>query len=156
MNIPRYGKMISTITQITLAQPDMSWRRNRSPKTVISNQNHSTKIKIDKTSARKLEKVKPPENNISSSLERHHKKDPLAGPIRQPEQLPTKKQQDPDDRDRHPVGQHHRDNRSDTRIFVIPLRERDEQRKIGHQRRDDVRRRVAYPVGCQHGLGGDP
>jgi hypothetical protein len=31
---------------------------------VISNQNHNTKIKIDKTSARKLEKVKPPENNM--------------------------------------------------------------------------------------------
>src|SRR5215467_10592207 len=65
MKIPRYGMMISTITQITLAQPEMSCRRNRSPKTVISNQNHSTKINIEKTSARKLEKVKPPENNIS-------------------------------------------------------------------------------------------
>src|SRR6516162_5794883 len=57
--------MISTIIQITLAQPDTSRRRNRSPKTVISNQNHSTKINMDKTSARKLGKVKPPGNNMS-------------------------------------------------------------------------------------------
>src|SRR6516162_6385520 len=64
MNTPRYGKMISAITQITLAQPDMSRRRNRSPKTVISNQNHSTKMNIEKTSARKLGNVKPPGNNM--------------------------------------------------------------------------------------------
>src|SRR5262249_33001193 len=56
--------MISAITQIVLPQPDMSCRRNRSPNTVISNQNHSTKINIEKTSARKLGKVKPPGNNI--------------------------------------------------------------------------------------------
>src|SRR5262249_41559254 len=60
--------MISTITQITLAQPDTSRLRNRSPNTVISNQNHSTKINIEKTSARKLLKVKPPGNNMASSL----------------------------------------------------------------------------------------
>src|SRR6516165_10561390 len=46
----------------------MSRRRNRSPKTVISNQNHSTKINIEKTSARKLGKVKPPGNNMSVLL----------------------------------------------------------------------------------------
>src|SRR6516165_10055578 len=57
--------MISTITQSVLAKPDTSCRRNRSPKTVISNQNHSTKINIEKTSARKLGKVKPPGNNMS-------------------------------------------------------------------------------------------
>src|SRR5215467_11714866 len=67
MKIPRYGMMISTITQIALAQPEMSCRRNRSLNTVISSQNHSTKMNIEKTSARKLEKVKPPENNMSSS-----------------------------------------------------------------------------------------
>ena len=48
--------MISTTTQTTLPQPDMSRRRNKSPKTVISNQNHSTKMNIEKTSARKLGK----------------------------------------------------------------------------------------------------
>src|SRR6516164_6816913 len=64
MNIPKYENTISTITQIALPQPDMSCRRNRSPKIVISNQNHSTKINIEKTSARKLGKVKPPGNNM--------------------------------------------------------------------------------------------
>src|SRR5215469_7259037 len=59
---------MSAITQIALAHPDMSWRRNRSPKTVISNQNHNTKINIDTTSARKLEKVKPPENSMLEFL----------------------------------------------------------------------------------------
>src|SRR5271169_5051145 len=53
------------MTQSTLARPDTSRRRNRSPNTVISNQNHSTKIKIEKTSVRKLGKVKPPGNNMS-------------------------------------------------------------------------------------------
>src|SRR5271169_3647063 len=53
------------MTQSTLARPDTSRRRNRSPNTVISNQNHSTKIKIEKTSVRKLGKVKPPANNMS-------------------------------------------------------------------------------------------
>src|SRR6516164_8095670 len=65
MNIPKYENRISTITQIALPQPDMSCRRNRSPKIVISNQNHSTKINIEKTSARKLGNVKPPGNNMS-------------------------------------------------------------------------------------------
>src|SRR6516164_2584164 len=64
MNIPKYENRISTITQIALPQPDMSCRRNRSPKIVISNQNHSTKINIEKTSARKLGNVKPPGNNM--------------------------------------------------------------------------------------------
>src|SRR5271169_4097887 len=43
----------------------MSRRRNRSPKTVISNQNHSTKLNVEKRSARQLGKVKPPGNNMS-------------------------------------------------------------------------------------------
>src|SRR5215472_14292759 len=64
MNIPIYENTISTITQIALPQPDMSCRRNRSPKIVISNQNHSTKINIEKTSARKFGNVKPPGNNM--------------------------------------------------------------------------------------------
>src|SRR6516164_8103094 len=64
MNIPKYENTISTITQIALPQPDMSCRRNRSPKIVISNQNHSTKINIEKTSARKFGNVKPPGNNM--------------------------------------------------------------------------------------------
>src|SRR4029077_17375144 len=60
--------MISTITHTTLPKPDTSRRRNRSPNTVISNQNHSTKINIEKTSARKLGKVKPPGNNMELSV----------------------------------------------------------------------------------------
>ena len=64
MKIPQMGNLISTITRIAFAQQDMSCRQNRSLKTVISNQNHSTKIKIDKTSARKLENVKPSVSKI--------------------------------------------------------------------------------------------
>src|SRR5262249_57758038 len=37
----------------------MSWRRNRSPMTMMSSQNHRTNMNTAKTSARKLRKVKP-------------------------------------------------------------------------------------------------
>src|SRR5262245_3889222 len=47
------------MTQITFAKPDMSWRRNRSPNTVMSNQNHSTNMKIANASTRKFLNVKP-------------------------------------------------------------------------------------------------
>src|SRR6202007_1812142 len=43
---------------------DMSRRRNRSPKIVMSSQNHTTNINTEKTSTKKLVKVKPPGNNM--------------------------------------------------------------------------------------------
>src|SRR5258708_30358669 len=64
---------MSRITQRTLAKPDTSWRRNRSPVTVISNQNHRMNMKIAKTSARKFVNVKPPSNSmvVLPSVEHH-------------------------------------------------------------------------------------
>src|SRR4029079_19018540 len=50
---------------MALTQPEMSCRRNRSPKTVISNQNQTTNMNIAKASARKLRKVKPSEKIAS-------------------------------------------------------------------------------------------
>src|SRR5260370_1542904 len=58
-NMPRYGNTIRAITQIDLTQPDMSRRRNRSPMTMMSSQNHRTNMNTAKTSVRKLRKVKP-------------------------------------------------------------------------------------------------
>src|SRR5215831_12020646 len=60
-NIARYGSTIRAITQIALTQPDMSRRRNRSPMTMMSSQNHRTNMNTAKASARKLRKVKPSE-----------------------------------------------------------------------------------------------
>src|SRR5271163_1595255 len=57
--------MISTITQIVLPRPDTSPRRKRSPSTVIRSQNHRTNIKTEKTSRRKLPKLKPPSNILA-------------------------------------------------------------------------------------------
>src|SRR5262252_5591338 len=68
MNTPKYGNTISTITQSALPKPETSRRRNRSPKTVMSNQNHRTKINTEKTSARKFVYVKPPRNNMLALL----------------------------------------------------------------------------------------
>src|SRR5690242_1536198 len=63
-NTPTYGKRITPITQSALVHPDMSSRRNRSPKTVIANQNQSTKANKVSTSIKKLAKLKPPANSI--------------------------------------------------------------------------------------------
>jgi len=38
-----YEKTINAITQMALIQPEMSWRRNRSVKTVINNRNNTMK-----------------------------------------------------------------------------------------------------------------
>src|ERR1700727_411426 len=56
---------MNAITQSTLAKPDTSWRRKRSPDTTISNQNHSMNMNIVKASAMKLPNVNPPSNNIA-------------------------------------------------------------------------------------------
>src|SRR5262249_53162744 len=46
----------------------MSWRRNRSPMTMMSSQNHRTNMNTAKTSVRKLRKVNPSEKkNIAVS-----------------------------------------------------------------------------------------
>src|SRR5271169_163600 len=66
MNTAKYGTTTRNITHTALPRPDTSCRRNRSPITVISSQNHSTKIKSEKTSSRKLPKLKPPAKNISA------------------------------------------------------------------------------------------
>src|SRR5271169_4970280 len=66
MNTAKYGTTTRNITHTALPRPDTSCRRNRSPITVISSQNHTTKIKIEKTSSRKLPKLKPPAKNISA------------------------------------------------------------------------------------------
>src|SRR5215510_11152973 len=58
-NMPRSENESSAITQIALAQPEISWRRRRSLRTVMSSQNQTTKTNIAKTSTRKLRKVKP-------------------------------------------------------------------------------------------------
>src|SRR5260370_15063738 len=57
---------MSRITQRTLPHPDTSWRRNRSPDTVISNQNHKMNMNTAKTSATKLVNVKPPSNSMTA------------------------------------------------------------------------------------------
>src|SRR5262252_5309890 len=44
----------------------MSCRRIRSAKIVMRSQNHTTKMKIVRTSAKKLEKLKPPSKSIST------------------------------------------------------------------------------------------
>jgi len=47
-------------------------------------------------------------------------------PVGQPQYFPAQEQDDPDDRDRHSIRQHHRDNRSDARPFIVALREDDD------------------------------
>src|SRR5262249_17482171 len=69
-NTPRYGKMSKAITQAALAHPDMSRRRNKSPKTMMSSQNHTTKRNTARTSARKFVNVKPPSKSIAILLSR--------------------------------------------------------------------------------------
>src|SRR5215467_1065730 len=63
-NTPTYGNRMTPITQSALVQPDISSRRNRSAKTVIANQNQSTKTNRVSTSIKKLAKLKPPANNM--------------------------------------------------------------------------------------------
>src|SRR5271168_1361614 len=60
-----YGSTMSRITHATLPTPDTSWRRNRSPNTVMRSQSHRTKMNIEKAFARKLANVNPPSNNIA-------------------------------------------------------------------------------------------
>src|SRR5215472_7942265 len=57
--------MIKTITQSALPQPEISWRRNKSPRVTMSSQNHTTKTKMANASARKLEKLNPPWKSIA-------------------------------------------------------------------------------------------
>jgi hypothetical protein len=54
-----YEKTINAITQMALIQPEMSWRRNRSAKTVINNQNHTMKKNTPMRSIKKFRYVKP-------------------------------------------------------------------------------------------------
>src|SRR5262249_49698666 len=63
-NTPRYGNRTRTITHRALPHPDMSCRRNRSLKTTMSSQNHTTNRNIVTTSVRKLAKLKPPSAGI--------------------------------------------------------------------------------------------
>jgi hypothetical protein len=51
---PIYGTSIRTTTQIALPKPEISWRRNRSPATEISSQNHMMKTNIVRTSMKKI------------------------------------------------------------------------------------------------------
>src|SRR5215831_20363345 len=67
-NTPTYGNTMTPITQSALPQPDISSRRNRSPKTDIANQNQSTKANRVSTSMKKLAKLKPPANNMGHPL----------------------------------------------------------------------------------------
>src|ERR1700722_16436364 len=55
---------MNAITQSTLAKPDTSWRRKRSPDTTMSSQNHNMNMNIVKASAIKLLNVNPPSNGI--------------------------------------------------------------------------------------------
>src|SRR5271170_2096002 len=55
---------MNAITQSTLAKPDTSCRRNRSPDTTMSSQNHNMNMNIVKASAMKLLNVNPPSNSI--------------------------------------------------------------------------------------------
>jgi hypothetical protein len=66
MNTPKKGNMINAITHSVLAPPETSRLWNTSPNTVISNQNHRTKINIEKKAAGKLGNVKPPGNYVQS------------------------------------------------------------------------------------------
>src|SRR5215510_12955247 len=75
-NMPRSENESSAITQIALAQPEISWRRKRSLRTVMSSQNQTTKTNIAKTSTRKLRKVKPSAKKSIAILLIH-----LDGPI---------------------------------------------------------------------------
>jgi hypothetical protein len=56
---------MNAITQSTLAKPDTSWRRKRSPDTTMSSQNHNMNMNIVKASAIKLLNVNPPSNGIA-------------------------------------------------------------------------------------------
>ena len=51
---------MNAITHSTLAKPDTSCRRNRSPDTTMSSQNHNMNMNIVKASAKKLPNVNPP------------------------------------------------------------------------------------------------
>jgi hypothetical protein len=56
----------------------------------------------------------------------------------------------PQNQEDHRVRQHHRDQRADAGALHVLLREHHHQREVRHQRRDDVRRRIADAV---RGLG---
>ena len=65
------------------------------------------------------------------------------------------KSDDPDGRHDHDVREHQRDDRADPGVLLVALGDRDHERQVDHQRRDDVHRRVADPVGRQAGLRRD-
>src|SRR5215471_2755735 len=54
-----------TITHRALPQPEMSWRRNKSPHTTMRSQNHTTKMNTARTSVKKFEKLNPPSNSMA-------------------------------------------------------------------------------------------
>ncbi len=60
-------------------------------------------------------------------------------------------------KERHPddVRQHQRHDRPDAGVLVVLLGKPDDQREVGVQRRDRIDRRIADPVGRQHGFGID-
>src|SRR5262249_51117406 len=58
-NAPRNGKTIRPITHRALPQPEISCRRNRSVKIMMSSQNHTTNTNTVTTSVRKFAKLKP-------------------------------------------------------------------------------------------------
>src|SRR5580704_9363490 len=59
-----YENRTNAMTQSTLAKPDTSWRRKRSPDTTMSSQNHNMNMNMVKASAMKLPNVNPPSNSI--------------------------------------------------------------------------------------------
>src|SRR5690606_3456054 len=72
---------------------------------------------------------------------------------RQAERPEAEQEQRPDDNERHRVRQHHRRDGADARAAHVALAEDNDQRKVRHQGRDDVRARIADAVRRLRQLG---